>query len=562
MPTPFHATDLPRWADPSVPASSLDQQGASRRAFLRLGMVGGLTLAAGAHAGAASATGLPGPDRPHPGRPDPQLAWLVGDHHVHSRYSHDAKYDFDQLARKGARFGLDWMVFTEHSNHGHAEKGAAAEHAEIMAARARNPRQLIFQGLEWYIPAAEHGTVFAAPGPHEVELLREFERRWDGKLNGWADDLPENEARAVEALRWLAARKAERYVDDVLVLANHPSRLGIDSPHEIRAWRDAARGICIGMEGAPGAQGDADPAWAAYRGSTGAQRGEYVNAPRPDSFPGYPPEAYRTFGGFDWTTATVGGLWDAMLAEGTLFSITSNSDNHRTIWDTWRDGDLPPGETFDSLGWKPSPVDTGTPQPGSDFWPGEFSRTHVGVTRHGYLDVMEGLRRGRVWVDHGHLVDGLDVRLVGAGRGRGTGATLGGRLTVRRGSRVELLVTVRSAHRPNPHGVLPRLAHLDVIRGLVTGPATDRDTWRAPEARVVEQIDTSRRSGTYRLRIPLGRVTEPCYVRLRGSDGNRHGAGYLGASVDPAGPLTHADNDGDPWADTWLYTNPIFVDVR
>ena len=557
MPAPFRATDLPRWADPSVPASSLDSQGASRRTFLRLGMVGGLTLAAGTHAGTASATG-----RPAPGRPDPQLAWLVGDHHVHSRYSHDAKYDFDQLARKGARFGLDWMVFTEHSNHGHAEKGAAAEHAEIIAARARNPRQLIFQGLEWYIPAAEHGTVFAAPGPHEVELLREFERRWDGKLNGWADDLPENEARAVEALRWLAARKAERYVDDVLVLANHPSRLGIDSPGEIRAWRDAATGICIGMEGAPGAQGDADPAWVAYRGSTRAQRGEYSNAPRPDSFPGYPAEAYRTFGGFDWTTATVGGLWDAMLAEGTLFSITSNSDNHRTIWDTWRDGDMPPGETFDSLGWKPSPVDTGTPQPGSDFWPGEFSRTHVGVTRHGYLEVMDGLRRGRVWVDHGHLVDGLDVRLVEAGRGRSGGVTLGGRLRVRRGTPVELRITVRSAHRPNPRGVLPRLAHLDVIRGVVTGPASDRDTLRAPETRVVEQVDTSRRSGTYSLRIPLGRVTESCYVRLRGSDGNRNGAGYLGASIDPTGPLPHADNDGDPWADTWLYTNPIFVEVR
>lgn len=192
MPHPFRATDLPRWADPSVPASSLDSQGASRRTFLRLGMAGGLALAGATHAGAAAAAGRPG---------DPQLAWLVGDHHVHSRYSHDAKYDFDQLAKKGAELGLDWMVFTEHSNLGHRDKGAAAEHEEIMAARARNPRQLIFQGLEWYIPAAEHGTVFAAPGPYEVELLREFERRWDGKLNGWSADLPENEERAVQALR-------------------------------------------------------------------------------------------------------------------------------------------------------------------------------------------------------------------------------------------------------------------------------------------------------------------------------------------------------------------------
>ncbi len=32
-----------------------------------------------------------------------------------------------------------------------------------------------------------------------------------------------------------------------------------------------------------------------------------------------------------------------MLAEGRLFSITSNSDNHRTIWDTWKDGEFPAG---------------------------------------------------------------------------------------------------------------------------------------------------------------------------------------------------------------------------
>lgn len=557
MPQRVRPSQLPRWADPAVPLASLDAQGASRRGFLQgAGALGALSLASGAvgSSGAAAAAA--------PGRSDPRLAWLVGDHHVHTRYSHDAKYDFDQLARKGAEYGLDWMAFTEHSNIGHAEKGAAAEHDEIMAARRRNPRQLIFQGLEWYIPAAEHGTVLVAPGPNEVDLLRDFERRWDGKLNGWAANLPENEARAVAALRWLADQRATSRVDDVMVLANHPSRLGIDSPHEIRAWRDAADGICVGMEGAPGAQGDADPAWVAHRGSTGAQRGEYVNAPRPDSFPDYPDAAYRTFGGFDWMTATVGGLWDAMLSEGRMFSITTNSDNHRTIWDTWRDGDMPPGENFDSLGWKPSPTDTGSPQPGSDFWPGQFSRTHVGVTQHGYLEVMDALRRGRVWVDHGHLVDGLEVRLAAADAPPAAGVTLGGRLRVSRGERLELRIRVASANRPNPQGILPKLAHLDVIRGAVTGAATDRDSWRAPATRVVQQIDTSGRRGTYELRIPLGRAAEPSYVRLRGSDGRRNGVGFLGSDIDPAGPITHANNDGDPWADTWLYTNPIFIDVH
>ena len=199
----------------------------------------------------------------------------------------------------------------------------------------------------------------------------------------------------------------------------------MDAPYELRGWRHT--GACIGMEGAPGSQGEPDPAWVAYRGSTNAQRGEYVNAPSANSFPCYPADAYRTYGGLDWATATVGGLWDSMLAEGRLFSITSNSDNHRTIWDTWKDGEFPPGENFDSLGWKPSPTDSGVPQPGSDFWPGQFRRTHLGVTRYGYLEVMAALRAGRVWVDHGQLVDGIDVRLAPVGASQ-RGVTLGGRL--------------------------------------------------------------------------------------------------------------------------------------
>src|SRR3954471_5378061 len=173
------------------------------------------------------------------------------------------------------------MVFNEHSNFGHAYYGAKLEHAEIVKARAENPRQLIFQGLEWYIPAAEHCTVFAAPGPHETDLLTQFELAYDGKLLGYTEgsagaaDTARNEAHAVKAIKWLAEQRRSGYVDDVLVLANHPLRLGIDSPHEMRGWRDAAPEIMIGMEGAPGAQGAALPGW---RGATSI-RGENENKP-------------------------------------------------------------------------------------------------------------------------------------------------------------------------------------------------------------------------------------------------------------------------------------------
>lgn len=190
------------------------------------------------------------------------------------------------------------------------------------------------------------------------------------------------------AIRWLAEQRRTGYIDDVLVIANHPMRLGIDSPHEMRNWRDAAPDIMIGMEGAPGAQGGGIPGW---RGPD-SQRGEYENAPSANSWPGYPTDAYVTYGGFDWVTATVGGLWDAMLSEGRLFTITTNSDVHRVVFDTWKNGDWPPGQNFDNTGRLPDPVNTTEPQPGGDFWPGQFSRTHVGVTKYGYRPVMAGLR--------------------------------------------------------------------------------------------------------------------------------------------------------------------------
>lgn len=76
-------------------------------------------------------------------------------------------------------------------------------------------------------------------------------------------------------------------------------------------------------------------------------------------------------------------------------------------------------------------------------------------------------------------------------------------------------------------------------------PVADRDTWKAPDTRVVRTEHVSGRKGACTLRIPLTAGEESFYVRLRGSDGNRNGPGYLGASVDPHGPVPHAPGDGD-----------------
>ncbi|MGO4102439.1 histidinol-phosphatase [Leifsonia sp. YAF41] len=500
--------------------------------------------------------------------------WLVGDHHVHTVYSHDAKYLQSQQLDKAQEYGVDVLTFTEHSNWGHANGGGALNsHRDITLARAARPDMLIFQGLEWYIPAAEHASVIVAPGLNEARILRQFELLWDGKLNKWEKPEPDTgqaadwEPKARQAIKWLAAQKRAGFIDDVLVLANHPSRLGYDSPHEMRGWRDADPEIMIGMEGAPGAQASAF----GLNRSPNNQRGEYENSPSRFSFAGFPAEAYTTRGGFDWVTSVVGGMWDSMLAEGKPFWITTNSDNHLTAMDTMRVGDFPSGspwntdqglDSFTRAGRRADPIETGSPQGGSDYWPGQFSRTHIGADARTYGSVMAAMRAGRMWVDHGHLINGLDVRVrpVGhAGPGRGMGSTL----TVPRGTDVELTITIRPTTTENFAGILPKLAHVDIIRGLVTGPVSDPDAITTPGTRVHEQIDTTGTTGQISLTRTFTSVDTSFYLRLRGSDGNRGGVGPLGATVDPRGPIAHGGgaDEGNPWIDTWFYSNPVFITV-
>jgi hypothetical protein len=195
-----------------------------------------------------------------------------------------------------------------------------------------------------------------------------------------------------------------------------------------------------------------------------------------------------------------------------------------------------------------------------DFWPGYYSRTHVGAADRSYWAVMAGMRDGRMWVDHGALVKSLDVRVRATGGGQSTTETLGGTLQAKRGSRVELFVSIQTQDLPNWSQFIPELRRVDVIRGKVDPlSATDRDTFTAPDTKVVRQFDVSGQHGTVDLRYDLGVLDQPFYVRMRGTDGNRQAPGYLGAAIDPAGPAIDVVGSADPWADLWFYTNPIWV---
>ncbi|MGW4080194.1 PHP domain-containing protein [Streptomyces asiaticus] len=552
---------LPPALDLSVRDEELTPDQLSRRSMLRragllgagLGAVGVLD---GGTAQAVTANGAAAPGSRHGGG----YLWLAGDHHIHTQYSNDGKYRVIDQVRQGARHGLDWMVITDHGNVTHARIGVEKVNPDIREARETHRDALVFQGLEWNIPGAEHGTVFVHPGRDEVAVLKEFENSFDGSVKNAGDSTPRNEALAIAGLDFLSDAVRRRRVRAALMLANHPARKGLDSPHEIRGWRDAQPHIAVGMEGAPGHQAAGIPA--AAHGPGGA-RGLYENAPGPQSFAAYPAESYRTWGGFDWMTATVGGLWDSLLSEGKPWWITANSDSHNVYADTAARG---PGSDYETNGRQNDPVyGGGLDLEENDYWPGQYSRTHVGAEDFSYAAVMAGIRAGRVWVDHGGLISGLDARLSGGvsggSGGRGRAVTLGGTLHVERGTRVRLDVDIALANGPNWAGFVPKLARVDVIQGEVTGVADDRDTFAAPRTRVVKsyQIGGATDTHTVRLSYDLGPVDRPLYVRLRGTDGNRVAVGARGAAVDPHGPAMDVPGDADPWRDLWFYANPMWV---
>ncbi|WP_432192575.1 PHP domain-containing protein [Streptomyces sp. bgisy027] len=546
------AAALPAAFDPAVPDEALTPEQQSRRTLLRrAGLLGAGLAAASVVTPAAAAPGSAASSAPASGgRRSNGFLWLSGDHHIHTQYSSDGKYRVVDQVRQGAKHGMDWLVITDHGSTTHAKIGVDKVNPDIRAARAAYEDTLVFQGLEWNIPGAEHGTVFVHPGNNEVSVLKQFETDYDGSVKSASDSTPANEALAVAGLNFLAEQVQRRKVKDALMLANHPARRGVDSPHEIRNWRDAGRGrqIAIGFEGAPGHQAAGLPAPM----GPGRARGIYDNNPSANSFAGYPLESYRTWGGFDWMTATVGGLWDSLLAEGKPWWITANSDSHQVYADTAARG----GGNFDANGRYDDPVYNGRIDiTQGDYWPGQYSRTHVGSDRFSYAAVMEGIRAGRIWVDHGGLIGALDVRVSGGHRW----ATLGGALHVRKGTDVRLTVDVAMAGGPNWAGFVPKLARVDVIQGDVTGPVADKDTFTAPTARVVKSYEVNKSSGTLRLTYDLGRVDRPVYVRVRGTDGNRGAVGAMGAAVDPAGPAIDVVGDADPWRDLWFYSNPVWV---
>lgn len=457
-----------------------------------------------------AATSYSQPDQTEAGR-----QWLAGDHHIHSRYSvgwdrstnpptpeigGDAIYPTPMNAVMARYHGLSWMVTTDHGGPLHSRVNRDRAYPELVRSRQVVPEVIQFYGLEFNTPGADHSSLIIPHTHDESERLFSIESRFDRNEPHPADKSWDTEARMLEALKMM-----DGFSSKPVIIANHPTRsatdlgvYGVDRPGELRDWNDTAPEIAVGMAGAPGHQAKALNRDGSIRQEA---RGSYRGAP--------------TMGGFDQFTARLGGFWDSMLGEGRRWWITANSDSHVN----WTEG-------------------------GSDFWPGEYSKTYVWAEKN-HEDILDGIRHGRIFVTLGGLISELQVTV----RSGDESAGIGGSLKVEPGADVEVAIRFLDPVGLNAGGRDPSVERVDLIVGQVTGPVVDRSTDTNPTTRVLTrlteadwQTEGDSRVMTYRLEG----VEADGYLRIRGTNGQE-----MEPSADPIGE--------DPWSDLWFYSNPIFL---
>jgi len=442
--------------------------------------------------------------------------WLAGDHHIHSRYSvgwdwqtdpptptigGDAIYPIPMNALMAKHFGLSWIVTTDHGGPHHAKIDLELAYPELVRSRAVLPELIQFYGMELNSPGADHSSLIIPHSRQEAEDLQVLESRFDKLESFPLDPARDTEQKMLEALDFM-----HQLQHKPVVFANHPSRsatglgvYGLDSPHELRGWNDRAPDIAVGMAGAPGHQ-------AVTLNPDGSLRAKYPRA-------GY--RAFPTMGAFDQLTARLGGFWDSMLGEGRHWWITANSDSHKH----YTEG-------------------------GYDFWPGEYSKTYVFAEKN-YNSIIEGLRKGRVFVTTGDLISEMYLTATDGNKS----ATIGEQLDVTIGSRIQVTIKIRDPATKNYHGDNPRVRRVDLIVGEITGKVTDKSTDTNNSTRVVERFTRrswERQDEYLTMTHTIENIPGSLYVRVRGT------------STDQLEPEPDALGE-DPWSDLWFYSNPIFL---
>jgi hypothetical protein len=441
----------------------------------------------------------------------------------------------------------------------------------------------ILTGMEWNVPGHEHASTGCLE--NNGKCIAEFEYRfdqndtdmtgpaaagmnWPGKIqtsdytaaNGYPDyasvlGLKPTHAKAISGLAWLDAyHPITSWVNPA-----HIERAGCgtatDSGYSIAALRDmndTAPTVFFGFEGMPGHQ-------------KASNRGEFSSSACGGG----------TYGGAGTYIATVGGVWDNLLADGRKIFNFVSSDFHMT-----RD----------------------------DFYPGEYAKTYVRVEDNAredetftQADILDGIRSGNSFAVHGDLINELDFRVFhGASfrnRSGKNNATMGETLSVEKGDKITVQIRFKTPDSNNcKPGVnasatyvckVPSVRHVQLIQGRINPTRASKfltngnpnPAFNAIDntvAAIVKTFDASSWStdgeGFTTLIFTVRNVRNDMFFRIRGTN-----LGFNVEVKDSTGSKTvyGTDAEGSPlintpgtnsadraWDDLWFYSNPIFVSVE
>ena len=142
-------------------------------------------------------------------------------------------------------------------------------------------------------------------------------------------------------------------------------------------------------------------------------------------------------------------------------------------------------------------------------------------------------------------------------------------LSVRRGK--DVVVTIKF-HSPavNNNGDSPKVDHLDLIAGKVTGAAVKGTaSWDAstnPTAQVIKTFKgrsiQKLGNGWYAVTYLVPNVQGPMYLRLRATNLAAGTVGMTDAAGNPLMDIPGANTAANAWKSLWFYSNPVWIDVR
>jgi hypothetical protein len=452
----------------------------------------------------------------------------------------------------------------------------------IKTIRANYPDKIVMTGMEWNVPGHEHGST--AIVAKNALPIAEFEYRfdnsdtdgtltavtattmgWDGKVQTSAyvsPAYPDYSAvlglnarhnKTIDGVKWMQAN----YPKTGYIIPAHVERAGCGvGGYSIAAFRDMNDNgpmVAFGFEGIPGHD-------------KGPNRGEF----------GTSACGGGTYGGAGTYIASVGGLWDNLLADGRRFFNYDSSDFH----------------------------DEGT-NGGVDFWPGEYEKTYVKVKAaddDGNItqeDVINGLRSGNAFSVHGDLINELDFRVFPGASHSNHNATMGETLSIEKGDKIIVRIRFKSPASNNCKPGInasagyvcasPVVHHVQLIEGRVNPTkaskfladgVTPNPAFNAIDNTVAEIVRTFDASswnideeGFTTMSFVVPHVRNDMFFRIRGSNldnnvnvvrtvgtitGTVYGTDAAGSPLKNTPGLNTAD---DAWTDLWFYSNPIFVKV-